>query len=125
MTGSPIVAFVPAHDPDRAAEFYTEVVGARLVRDDGFAIVCESGGTMLRIVAASDFTPQPFTILGWEVADLEAEVERLRGAGVEFEEFALADESGIWNAPGGDRVAWFRDTEGNLLSLSKHARPVT
>lgn len=125
MTGWPVVAFVPAEDQRRALAFYTEVLGVRFVRDDGFALVCETGGTMLRIVEPRDFAPQPFTVLGWEVADLDAEIARLRAAGVRFEHFGLAEEGEAWTAPNGDRVAWFHDTEGNLLSLSRHAEPVT
>ncbi|WP_084104218.1 VOC family protein [Demequina sp. NBRC 110056] len=125
MTGAPVIAFVPAHDSERARDFYVDVIGLRFVRDDGFAMVCESGGTMVRIVDAADFTPQPFTVLGWEVADIHAEVARLTGAGVTFEDFALAEDGVVWNAPGGDAIAWFRDSEGNLLSISQHAFPVS
>ncbi|WP_062528964.1 VOC family protein [Demequina rhizosphaerae] len=125
MTGPAVIAFVPAADPQRALGFYTDVLGARFLRDDGFALVCESGGTMLRIVAPTGFSPQPFTVLGWEVEDLDAEVARLALAGVRFESFGLAEEGAAWTAPNGDRVAWFHDTEGNLLSLSAHVEPVT
>ncbi|SEJ46593.1 VOC family protein [Demequina mangrovi] len=124
MTGHAIVAFVPARDPDRALAFYTGVLGLRFVRDDGFALVCESGGTMVRIVTPADFVPQPFTLLGWEVADLDAEIARLIAAGVTFEDFGLTEDGIAWTAPNGDRVAWFRDTEGNLVSLSAHAEPL-
>ncbi|WP_062377413.1 VOC family protein [Demequina pelophila] len=124
MTGWPVIAFVPAEDQQRALAFYTEVLGARFLRDDGFALVCEAGGTMLRIVEPREFSPQPFTVLGFEVEDVDAEVARLAAAGVRFEHFGLAEDGAAWEAPNGDRVAWFHDTEGNLLSLSAHVEPV-
>ncbi|WP_084127057.1 VOC family protein [Demequina sp. NBRC 110054] len=125
MSGWPVIAFVPAEDQPRAVEFYTEVLGARLVEDDGFAAVCEMGGTMVRIVEPRDFSPQPFTVLGWEVRDIEAEVARLVAEDVRFEHLGSAEGSDVWTAPNGDRVAWFHDTEGNLLSLSEHVNPVS
>ena len=99
------------------------MLGVRFVSDDGFALVFDLGGTMLRIARVASFSPQPFTVLGWQVEDVGATVRRLADAGVAFERFdGLAqDGDGLWEAPGGARVAWFRDPDGNLLSLSQHA----
>ena len=115
------VAFLAAADLDRSTRFLTDVVGLTLLERTPIADVYDAHGTRLRVTLV-DHAPQlPFTVLGWEVTDLDAEVDQLQARGATFERFAGMDQDdrGIWTAPGGDRVAWFRDTEGNLLSLSQ------
>jgi catechol 2,3-dioxygenase-like lactoylglutathione lyase family enzyme len=122
MLGSTnVVAFVPTKDTVKARVFYESVLGLRFVKDDGFALVFNANGIMLRI-AKAQFTPAPFTILGWQVNGIEKIVEGLREKGVVFERFGFfeQDELGIWTAPGGDKVAWFKDPDGNVLSVSQH-----
>jgi catechol 2,3-dioxygenase-like lactoylglutathione lyase family enzyme len=117
-----VVTFVATTNPQNAKRFYEEKLGLRFVSDDGFALVFDIDGIMLRIAKVPDFRPAPFTILGWEVSDIEDSVSHLNTKGVEFERFPgiPQDELGIWNAPGGARVAWFKDPDGNILSLSQH-----
>ena len=114
-----IVAFVPTLDPTKARTFYEAVLGLQLVSQDGFAMVFEANGTMLRVTTVQKFQPQPFTILGWAVADLDESVTRLTERGVKFENYGFPgqDEQGIWKAPNGARIAWFKDPDGNVLSL--------
>lgn len=122
MLGSEkIIAFVATTGAARAREFYEGVLGLRVVSDDPFALVLDAGGTMLRLQKVSEHRPAPFTVLGWAVADIRAAVEGLRAAGVTFERFPGMDqdERGIWTAPGGARVAWFKDPDGNTLSLTQ------
>jgi catechol 2,3-dioxygenase-like lactoylglutathione lyase family enzyme len=92
-----------------------------VVSDDGFELALEAAGTMVRIQKVDAFTPHPFTALGWEVPDIDRSVQELAAAGVAFERFPglTQDDRGIWPAPGGARVAWFKDPDGNLLSLSQ------
>jgi catechol 2,3-dioxygenase-like lactoylglutathione lyase family enzyme len=122
VTDAAPVAFLPTTDAERARLFYAGVLGLRLVSDDEFALIFDLAGTMLRLVRVGAFTPQPFTVLGWEVADLDAAMRGLSRAGVAFERFdgIEQDELGAWAAPGGARIAWFKDPDGNLLSLSQH-----
>jgi catechol 2,3-dioxygenase-like lactoylglutathione lyase family enzyme len=118
-----IVGFVPITDAARAKSFYAETLGLRVVSEDPFAVVLDAHGTMLRLTLIPEFKPHPFTILGWQVTDIVATVTRLHAAGVAFErygEFMQQDELGIWNAPGGAKVAWFKDPDGNTLSVSQH-----
>jgi catechol 2,3-dioxygenase-like lactoylglutathione lyase family enzyme len=117
-----IVAFVPTTDAQRAREFYEQKLGLKFVSDDGFAIVFDANGIMLRVVKLKEYTPAQFTILGWEVPDAEQSVSELQGRGVQFESYPWAqqDELGIWSAPGGAKVAWFKDPDGNVLSVSQH-----
>jgi catechol 2,3-dioxygenase-like lactoylglutathione lyase family enzyme len=118
-----IVAFVPVADYDRARAFYEGILGLRFVKNDGFAMVMDANGIMLRFVKLPAVTPAKFTILGWQVTDIERIVSDLRGRGVAFEMlgFPGQDAHGIWTAPGGDQVAWFKDPDGNVLSVSRHA----
>jgi len=77
---------------------------------------------MLRVTAVRELKPQQFTILGWRAADIEATIDRLAGAGVEFQRYKGmndTDPRGIWNSPGGGRIAWFKDPDGNVLSLTQ------
>jgi catechol 2,3-dioxygenase-like lactoylglutathione lyase family enzyme len=116
-----IVAFVPTKDTEKARAFYEGVLGLRFVKDDGFAMVMDANGIMVR-VAKAQFTPAPFTILGWQVTDIEKIVTGMQGKGVQFERFGFLEQDalGIWTAPTGDKVAWFKDPDGNILSVSQH-----
>ena len=123
MLGSTnIVAFVPIKDSERARAFYEGVLGLRFVKDDGFALVLEANGIMVRAAKMKEFTPAQFTILGWQVSDIEQVVRGLAAKAVHFEIFGFfkQDELGIWTAPTGDKVAWFKDPDGNILSVSQH-----
>jgi catechol 2,3-dioxygenase-like lactoylglutathione lyase family enzyme len=123
MLGSTnIVAFVPITDSDKARAFYEGVLGLRFVKDDGFALVFAANGIMVRAAKMKEVTPAQFTVLGWQVKDIAKIVVALRDKGVHFEIFGFfkQDDLGIWIAPGGDKVAWFKDPDGNILSISEH-----
>ena len=118
-----IVAFVPTRDAEKARAFYEGVLGLLFIKDDGFAMVFDANGIMIRIAkVGKDFAPAQFTILGWQVSEIENMVRGLQAKGVHFEIFGFfkQDELGIWTAPTGDKVAWFKDPDGNVLSVSQH-----
>lgn len=119
---SKIIGFIPTRNAERALEFYQNLLGLRFVSDDAFAIVFESNGNMIRLVRIEEFTPAPYTILGWQVEDVESTVKELAAKGLAFQRYSFLDQSedGIWAAPGGAKVAWFHDPDGNTLSLSQH-----
>jgi catechol 2,3-dioxygenase-like lactoylglutathione lyase family enzyme len=116
-----IVAFVPTKDAEKARAFYVDVLGLRFIKDDGFAMVLDANGIMVR-VARAQFTPAQFTILGWQVKNIEKTAVELQEKGVHFERFGFFEQDalGIWTAPTGDKVAWFKDPDGNVLSVSQH-----
>jgi len=116
-----IIAFVPTTDAQRARDFYEQKLGLKFVSDDSFALVFDANGIMLRVVKLKEYAPAQFTILGWEVPDALQAVSKLQARGVQFERYPWAqqDELGIWNAPGGAKVAWFKDPDGNVLSISQ------
>jgi catechol 2,3-dioxygenase-like lactoylglutathione lyase family enzyme len=123
LANTPIVAFIPTTDFDKARAFYEGVLGLRFVDNDGFAMVLDANGTTIRVAKVQpDFTPAVFTILGWDVTEIEKVVTELRDKGVTFERFSFfeQDDLGIWTAPSGDKVAWFKDPTGNTLSVSQH-----
>ena len=123
LAGSKVIAFVPTTQPERTRDFYEGVLGLQLVADEApFALVFDAGGTMLRVTTVQNLTPAPFTILGWDVEEIEETVDRLTQRGVKFVRFPGLNDSdprGIWNAPGGARIAWFHDPDLNVLSLTQ------
>lgn len=125
LAGMDIVAFVPTTDPGRSRQFFETTLGLRLVSEDAFALVFDAHGTSIRIANVSSvegFRPAPFTILGWAVDDIDASVTELARRGVHFERFPgmEQDERGIWTSPNRARIAWFKDPEGNILSLTQY-----
>ena len=122
MLGSQqIMTFVGTRDPARAKAFYRDTLGLRLVSEDGFAVVFDANGIMLRVTTVHELGGAKYTVLGWHVPDIGAAVRELHAAGVQFERYEglPQDESGIWTAPGGARMAWFKDPDGNVLSVAQ------
>lgn len=114
------MAFVATAKPAAARSFY-ESLGLRLISDDAHAVVFDLNGTMLRVQKLKEWTPPRHTALGWQVTDLAAVMADLRGRGVAFEHYGLPgqDDQGVWHIPDGTKVAWFRDPDGNILSLTQ------
>jgi catechol 2,3-dioxygenase-like lactoylglutathione lyase family enzyme len=118
-----IVGFINIVDVARAKEFYRDTLGLRLVSEEPpFALVFEANGIMLRLGMAQELPPALGTVLGWQVPDISATVKDLGQAGVRFERYQQLkqDTLGIWTAPTGAKVAWFKDPDGNILSVSEH-----
>jgi catechol 2,3-dioxygenase-like lactoylglutathione lyase family enzyme len=123
LSNHKIVALVAISDGDKAKSFYVDKLGLKFLSDDGFAIVLDANGNKVRLTKMKEVKPQPFTVLGWETADIAADIRQLQGNGVAFErfhDFMKQDELGVWTAPDGTKVAWFKDPDGNILSLSQH-----
>ena len=124
MLGSAkIVAFAPTRDAKKALKFYKDVLGLKLVRQDKFALEFDANGTMLRVASVPKYEPYPFTILGWGVKDIGKTVASLSKKGVEFQQYGMPgqDERGIWTSPSGAKVAWFKDPDENVLSVTQFA----
>ncbi len=120
-----IVAFVPIVNAAQAKTFYGDVLGLPLVGEEmPFALVFDANGIMLRLVILSELAPAPWTVLGWEVPDIEDTVRKLEASGVYFEryEHMQQDARGIWKSPNGAKVAWFKDPDGNVLSVSEFTK---
>jgi catechol 2,3-dioxygenase-like lactoylglutathione lyase family enzyme len=115
------IAFLPTTDPARARGFYAGTLGLELVDENQFALVFRAGETMLRVTTVAAFQPQPFTVLGWQVPDVEEAIRTLSARGVTFERFdgMEQDALGVWTSPVGGRIAWFKDPDGNTLSVAQ------
>jgi catechol 2,3-dioxygenase-like lactoylglutathione lyase family enzyme len=118
-----VITFLLTKNPDAALAFYRDKLGLTFRRDDGYALVFDMDGVTLRISKVDEFTPQQGTALGWESQDIRADIVRLKEKGVGFEIYPNMgqDELGIAAFPGGDKVAWFKDPDGNTLSLTQHS----
>lgn len=117
-----VIGFLPTKDAKRARAFFEGTLGLQFVSDDAYALVMQSGATMIRIARVEGFVPVPYTVLGWEVQNIQSVVSDLKARGVVFEiyPFIQDQELGIWQSPGGTKVAWFKDPDGNVLSVSQH-----
>jgi len=118
---SDLIAFVATTDPARARSFYQTTLGLRLVEENAYACVFDAHGTMLRVTTVSEVARPGYTVLGWRVTDIGETVARLAAAGVVFSRYdgMEQDAQGVWTTPSGDRVAWFADPDGNVLSLTQ------
>lgn len=121
LENSDIMAFVATTQPDRARNFYCDVLGLRFEEDTPFAVVVRTANATLRIQKVPSFSPLPFTALGWKVEDIKATVRQLQEKGVQFERFEglSQDDLGIWVSPSRAMVCWFKDPDGNILSLTQ------
>ena len=116
-----LVAFVSTTDADRATAFYRDLLGLELVEQTPFACVFRTPNAQLRVTLVSELVPEPYTVLGWRVDDVQAAARALAAAGVEPMRYAglEQDEQGIWLSPAGARVGWFKDPDGNVLSITQ------
>lgn len=115
-----IVTFIGVRDAARARAFYRDILGLRLVFEDGFALVFDAHGTTLRVSIVPEVVAAPYTVLGWQVPDIVATIKDLQKAGINLERYQglPQDELGIWKTPGA-QVAWFKDPDGNTLSITQ------
>jgi len=121
LHSSEVIAFVATTDSERARGFYQAALGLSLLRDEPFALVFDAHGTTLRVQKVRALDPAPYTVLGWKVPDVRATVSSLAARGIRFERYPdlMQDDVGVWTSPGGARVAWFKDPDGNVLSLTQ------
>jgi len=122
LAKSKLIGFVQTTDYEKARAFYEGKLAFAFVSLDQFALVMRAGAHMIRIVKVPKFTPVQGTILGWEVDDVPSAAAWLVEKGVAMEKYPFVQdkETGIWTTPNGDKVAWFKDPDGNILSISQH-----
>ena len=122
LGSSTVMAFSATTDAERAKVFYRDQLGLKLISEEQYALVFDAGGTMLRVQRVKEIPGAKYTSLGWQVPDIEAKVDELAAAGVKMERYGIPgqDEKGIWTPPGSStKVAWFKDPDGNILSLTQ------
>ena len=121
LANETLKSFVPTVKPAEAKVFYQDVLGLTLLSEDNYALEFNSNGVLLRVITVPDLKPHTFTALGWNVSDIAATIHSLNGKGVFCEkyDFMEQDELGVWTSPSGAKVAWFKDPDGNILSLTE------
>lgn len=114
-------AFVPTTKPNEAKSFYKDVLGLKLLSEDNYALEFDANGTLLRVTIVQELKPQAFTVLGWNVNEISSTIKELNSKNVFCikYEFLKQDDLGVWTSPNGSKVAWFRDPDGNVLSLTE------
>ena len=121
LATSDVIAFASTTDLGTARSFYEGTLGLTVVDENAYACVLDAHGTMLRITAVAEVSHPGYTVLGWRVTDLRRTVALLESRGVVFARYdgVEQDADGVWTTPNGDRVAWFIDPDGNVLSLTE------
>ena len=121
LNESRIVCFLATKNPEIAKEFYQDILGLKLIEDTPHALVFDANGTTLRIQKDREHTPAKHTSVGWEVNNIRANIEALLKKDVCFERYEglRQDELGIWRTLDGAQIAWFKDPDGNILSLTQ------
>lgn len=122
LANNKLMAFVCTSQEDKARTFYRDTLGLPLVEEHQFAIVFDANGIELRVSKSPGHKPARHTVLGWQVADIVASIKELEKGGVVFNRYEGMgqDENAVWHAPGGSKIAWFPDPDGNVLSLTEH-----
>ena len=124
LKSSKITVFLATSDAKAARTFYEDTLGLELQSDDPFALVYQLAGAELRLSKVPNHTPLPFTVLDWQVVSVDEAHMALTSKGVEFLVFdgMGQDEKGVWVSPdGGARILWFKDPDGNVLSVSERS----
>lgn len=121
LTTAPLVAFIGTTDRSRAKDFYVGILGLELLREERYALAFECNGTALRVVEVENVDQAQYTVLGWQVHDIREAVNDLVTKGVEMIQYdhLEQDGSGVWVSPSGALVGWFRDPDGNVLSVTQ------
>lgn len=116
------VSFLATTKPDEAKLFYGGILGLRLIEDSPYALVFAQGDHTLRVQIVGQLSPAQHTVHGWVVSEIEDEVTELASKGVVFQTFSSLEQSdsGIWTSPDGNKIAWFHDPCGNILSLTQY-----
>jgi predicted enzyme related to lactoylglutathione lyase len=114
-------AFIPTLKPDKAKSFYKDILGLQLLSEDNYGFEFKANGTLLRVIIVEELKPQSFTVLGWNVSDIASTIKSLNIKGIVCEKYDFLDQDnlGIWISPAGSNVAWFKDPDGNELSLTQ------
>lgn len=121
LENNEIVAFLATTESQKSRQFYCDVLGLRFEEDSPFALVLRAANATVRIQKVPAFTPLPFTALGWKVEDVRATARQLQARGVRFERFEgmTQDDLGVWTSPSSAKICWFKDPDGNVLSLTQ------
>jgi len=111
---------IAVKDLDRARKFYQDILGLRAEQDWGEGVTLKSGDTTVNVYKSDFAGTNKATALNFDVDDIETEVSELKEKGVLFEKYdlpGLEPRGDLYVGPGGLKTAWFKDPDGNILSL--------
>ncbi len=120
LSSGKMVGFLFTTDYARAKAFFVSKLGFEFLSQDQFALAMRCGENMVRVVKIPNFTPAQATVLGWETSDIDGASAWLKEKGVAPEKYPWMGGAEIWTAPTGDKILWFKDPDGNVLSISQH-----
>ena len=124
LTDATPTGFLAVSDFDHARAFYEGLLGLTVFSQDDYALVLRSGSTLIRLTKPEKLFVAPYTVFGFQVNNIDDKVFAMTALNIKFELYealgAAQSPHGVWIAPGGDKVAWFKDPDGNLLSISEH-----
>lgn len=117
-----LAGFIGTANAEAARDFYENKLGLKFVEDQQYALLFDANGTRLRVQKVREVADIQYTALGWNVEDIEAAVRELKANGVKFEHYPWMPDadSDIMTFEGGAKVAWFKDPDGNILSLDQY-----
>jgi catechol 2,3-dioxygenase-like lactoylglutathione lyase family enzyme len=121
LINNKVKAFIPITNPAKAKAFYQNLLGFKLLGEDSYGLEFDLDNLVLRLSVIESHQPAHYTVLGWKVNDIYAEMAELEAIGIVFEQYNIQDqdERGVWAAPDGTKVAWFKDPCGNVLSIDE------
>lgn len=121
LSSEKLVGFIATATPSKSQEFYENTLGLQLLESSPFALVFKAGSTTIRVQKVQSIVVSGYTALGWQVSNIARTVEELAGRGVKFQRYEGMNQSeaGIWRTPDGSQVAWFKDPDGNTLSITE------
>jgi catechol 2,3-dioxygenase-like lactoylglutathione lyase family enzyme len=123
LSAEKLIGFAATAKPSEAKEFYERALGLKLIEDSPYALVFAAGATTIRVQKVQAVMVSGYTVLGWQVGNIDSTVRELSARGVKFQKYEglPQEETGIWRTPDGSGVAWFRDPDGNTLSITEFA----
>jgi catechol 2,3-dioxygenase-like lactoylglutathione lyase family enzyme len=104
-------------DLDRAREFYEGTLGLQVSTENGLLTLHLAGDRPTLVYPKPDFTPATYTILNFQVDDIDAAVDELAARGVDFERYEGFEQDDKGISRGHPYIAWFKDPAGNILSV--------
>ena len=125
LQDSPLYAYIPARDVDRARRFYEDKLGFKAGQQVADGVVYEFGkGTACFLYPTPNAGTSRASQAFWQVDDIEREVGELKRRGVQFEDYDMPgmDKRGSIFSAGSGKAAWFKDTEGNILAVIQETR---
>jgi catechol 2,3-dioxygenase-like lactoylglutathione lyase family enzyme len=120
LASAKMIGFLFTTDYDKTKAFFVDKLGFDFVSQDQYGLVMRCGPNMVRVAKVPNFSPAQGTVLGWAVSEIEKVVGWLKERGVTPEKYPFMKDAEICTFPTGDKVCWFKDPDGNILSVSQH-----